>query len=141
MFTEKVILHIPVGEVDQPIICQMSHEFDVVFNILKAEVTEDEGGLLILGLTGKRGQVVKAIDYLRKNDVVVERLGGRTTVKRSKCTDCGACVAHCPTEALSVNEDKVVKFVRSKCIACGLCVPTCPYEALEMTYSPESAVA
>ena len=135
MTTEKVILRIPAGEVDQPIICQMSHEYDVVFNILKAEVTEDEGGLLILGLTGPRHQVAQAIEYLRAHDVGVERLGTRTTLKKSKCTHCGACVAHCPTDALYLDTEMKVHFARKKCIACGLCVPACPYDAIEMSYA------
>ena len=135
MITEKVILHIPVGEVNEPIICQMSHQYDVIFNILKAEVTEDEGGLLILGLSGQRAQVSKAIDYLRRNDVSVERLGGSTTVKKKLCTDCGACVGHCPTDALTLDDEMKLHFVRSRCIACGLCVPACPYQAIEVAYA------
>ena len=135
MTEEKVILHIPPEMVDRPLICQMSRAYDVVFNILKAEVTEDEGGLLILGLTGKRRQVASAMEYLRDQGIGVERLGGRTTIRKSLCTHCGACVAHCPTGALSYDDDLNVRFVRSKCIACGLCVPTCPFNAIEMTYA------
>lgn len=135
MTNEKVILHIPADKVDRPIICRMSREYDVIFNILKAEVTEDEGGLLILGLTGKRAQVAQAIDYLRRQGIRVERLGGSTTLRKGRCTHCGACVAHCPTGALYTDADRAVHFVRSKCIACGLCVPACPFNAIEMTYA------
>ena len=70
-----------------------------------------------------------------QDGVTVERLGARTTVKKSKCTHCGACIAHCPTQALYADKEMKVHFVRSRCIACGLCVPTCPYDAIEMSYA------
>jgi ferredoxin len=135
MVNEKVILRIPADMVDRPIICQMSRQYDVIFNILKAEVTEEEDGLLILGLTGRRQQVAEAIDYIRAQGITVERLGGRTSVHKNLCTHCGACVAHCPTEALVLDEARYVHFVPAKCIACGLCLPTCPYNAIEMAYA------
>ena len=135
MVNEKVILRIPADMVDRPVICQMSRQYDVIFNILKAEVTEKEDGLLILGLTGRRAAVAQAIEYLRGQGVTVERLGGRTTLRKNLCTHCGACVAHCPTGALGLDESRCVHFVATKCIACGLCLPTCPYNAIEMTYA------
>lgn len=134
MTTDKVILHIPAREVNSPVICRMSHEHDVTFSILKAEVTEDEDGLMILELTGKRSQVKKAIAYLRESGIGVERLSARTVVSKKKCTHCGACVAHCPTDALTTNEDHVLSFKRSECIACGLCEDVCPFGAIAMSY-------
>ena len=134
MTTEKVILHIPAGKVNTPVICNMAHEHAVTFSILKAEVTEDEDGLMILELNGKRGQVKSAVEYLRAEGIGVEQLAARTTVSKKLCTHCGACVPHCPTDALATDNGRKVKFTRSKCIACGLCVPVCPYGAIAMTY-------
>ncbi len=48
-----------------------------------------------------------------------------------KCTGCGACVDVCPSEALSVEDDKIVVNDEA-CIDCGICVDECPVEALSM---------
>ncbi len=135
MTTEKLILHIPAAKVNRPVICQMSHQYDITFNILRAEITEDEDGLMILEVSGKRRQVRDAIDYLRDGGIGVEQLSARTSFSKKLCTHCGACLAHCPTGALAVDEKLNVKFVSSKCIGCGLCVPACPFAAIEMRYA------
>lgn len=49
----------------------------------------------------------------------------------SRCQQCGACVAVCPTRALSVEHAEgrplpVVRIDRDKCIRCGRCVRVCP---------------
>lgn len=44
------------------------------------------------------------------------------------CTLCGACVAACPSDALSMEAGKgeVLSFSPAACVACGACVPVCP---------------
>ncbi len=48
-----------------------------------------------------------------------------------KCTGCGTCVDACPSEALSLEDEKV-KVDEDACVDCGACVDECPVEALEM---------
>ena len=50
---------------------------------------------------------------------------------QEKCDGCGSCVEACPTEALSVENGKVVVDADA-CIDCGVCVDECPVEALAM---------
>ena len=47
-----------------------------------------------------------------------------------KCLKCGACVAVCPTEAISMDGGKVV-IDPAKCISCGTCQAVCPVGAPE----------
>lgn len=42
-----------------------------------------------------------------------------------KCTNCGRCVAVCPTGAQYMDNDGVHRFDRSKCITCGKCSQAC----------------
>ena len=44
----------------------------------------------------------------------------------NNCTHCGACVSHCPTGALSVEDGEVV-YDPGKCISCRGCLASCPY--------------
>jgi len=60
---------------------------------------------------------------------------GIVSLREETCTDCGACTAVCPTEALRYEEgaggEAVVSFEAAQCIACGNCVPACPEGAFE----------
>lgn len=57
---------------------------------------------------------------------------GRPTIDRSRCPDgCQACVAACPSEALS-NDDGL-KLDLGKCLFCTECVDACPQGAVRYT--------
>lgn len=59
-------------QVEQPIIWQMSRKFpDVSFDIRQASV-QNEIGIMAVLLTGKREDVVAAIEFLRSKGVTVE---------------------------------------------------------------------
>lgn len=45
----------------------------------------------------------------------------------TSCTGCGACVADCPVNAITLNPLKIDK---EKCIGCGKCITTCHYDAI-----------
>lgn len=55
---------------------------------------------------------------------------GIVRLKKQDCTGCLACVGFCPTLTMYVAPDDAVPF---KCIACGKCVDICPTDALYMT--------
>ena len=48
-----------------------------------------------------------------------------------KCDGCGDCVETCPTEALKVEEKKVV-VNNDECSDCGACVDACEKGVLEL---------
>jgi Fe-S-cluster-containing hydrogenase component 2 len=52
-------------------------------------------------------------------------------VDEEKCTGCETCVSECPSEAISMNNDKAV-VDEEACIDCGVCVDACPEEAISM---------
>jgi carbon-monoxide dehydrogenase iron sulfur subunit len=54
---------------------------------------------------------------------------GIVRIRKQDCVGCMACVGFCPTLTLYVSEGDVVPF---KCIACGKCVDDCPTDALYM---------
>ncbi|NMC50307.1 MAG: 4Fe-4S binding protein, partial [Desulfovibrio sp.] len=45
------------------------------------------------------------------------------------CTGCGACVAACPEQAVSLSPHGPV-LDRTTCLGCGLCARACPHDAL-----------
>jgi ferredoxin len=55
------------------------------------------------------------------------------------CTGCGACVARCPTRAITLETERPGGFGAkraavdpARCTGCGDCVPACPHAALVM---------
>ena len=52
-------------------------------------------------------------------------------VDEQKCTGCETCVSECPSEAISISEEKAV-IDAEECLDCGVCVDTCPDEAISM---------
>lgn len=49
-------------------------------------------------------------------------------VNSEKCNGCGACVAICPVEALTLYGKAKVDATR--CIGCRMCLTVCPVKAI-----------
>lgn len=134
MVGKRYVLHFPKKLVDQPIICKLTKEYDLEFNILKASVTSDEEGLLVLELKGDDGNLNRAINYLQEIGVKVQPLSKDLIKDEGKCTHCGLCLVYCPSGALYMNEDYEVVFEGEKCIGCEICIKICPYGAMKVYF-------
>lgn len=55
-------------------------------------------------------------------------------VNYEKCTGCGVCIDHCPTQAI-VLASKFPKIERKKCIKCFCCQEFCPHRAISIKYN------
>lgn len=134
-YSEKIVLHFPHRMVDQPIVYKLVKDFDLQFNILKAYVTPQEEGLMVLELSGDKENYDKGIAYLKKCGVKIQPLSKDVKRNVAKCTDCGVCVPICPTGALAVDPiTRKVQFYENKCIACELCIKVCPTRAMEIHF-------
>jgi Fe-S-cluster-containing hydrogenase component 2 len=52
-------------------------------------------------------------------------------VDKEKCNGCESCVEDCPSEAITMADEKADINVET-CVDCGVCVDTCPSEAITM---------
>jgi len=135
LVSRKVVLHFPRQLVDQPIVCNMVKKYDLEFNILRANVTQNEEGLLVLGLRGAEAAVDEAMKYLSDLGVKVQALAQDIVLNEARCTNCGACVVICPTGALALDPaTRKVNFYNEKCILCELCIKACPPRAMEVHF-------
>ncbi|MFB3880656.1 MAG: NIL domain-containing protein [Armatimonadota bacterium] len=133
--SHKVVLHFPPAATDQPVIYKLSRDFGLVFNILRASITPEEEGLMVLELSGEEQDYRRAADYLREMGIRLQPLVQDIRKNDDRCTDCGACVGACPTEALVLERPSMkVLFNPDECVVCGECVPTCPVRAMELTF-------
>ncbi len=133
--TKKIVLRFPQQLVDQPIICRLVKDFDLEFNILRASVTPEEEGLLVLELSGQEKKYQEGVKFLEKIGLKIQLLSQDIVRNEERCTHCGACVTICPTQALTFDfKTRKVNFDNSKCIACELCIKACPPRAMEVHF-------
>jgi len=133
--SRRIVLRFPKRLVDRPIVYRLIKDYDLEFNILKASVTPDEAGVMVLEITGGRKNYDRGIKYLSEAGVEMQALSQDVTRNETKCTSCGACLAVCPTDAFVVDpETRQVTFVSEACVACGQCLPACPPHAMELHF-------
>lgn len=135
MISKRIVLHFPHRLVEQPIVYKLVKEYNLEFNILKAYVTPQEEGLMVLELNGEDEDFKKGIEYLQNSGVRIQPLSEDIRRNEAKCTDCGVCVPICPAHALEIDPvTRKVHFHDNKCIACELCVKICPAHAMELNF-------
>jgi ferredoxin len=135
MVAKRIVLHFPAHLGDQPIVYKLAKDYDLEFNILKAYVTPQEEGLLVLELKGKEDDFNRGIDYLKKRGVIIQPLSQDVVRNENKCTDCGVCVPICPTQAFIIEpQTRKVAFYDDRCVACEACVKICPPRAMEVHF-------
>lgn len=127
---KRFVMHFPKTLVDKPIMSTLIRKYDLEFNILKAYVTPEEEGTLVLALSGDEEKLTSAIRELKTMGVNVQSISSDIRMIKELCTDCTACIPLCPTGALYKDESQTVQFDAEKCITCGLCIKGCPTKAL-----------
>ena len=133
--SKRIVLRFPRRLVDRPIVSRLVRDYNLDFNILKASVTPEEEGLLVVELSGEQGDYDKGIRYLAQTGVRIQSLSQDVIRNEERCTHCGACVTTCPTGAFGVDpETRQVSFDDEKCVACALCITACPPRAMELHF-------
>jgi ferredoxin len=135
MAATRVVLHFPSQLTDEPIISQTVHKFGLEFNILRAEISPQREGVMVVELSGEDKQLDAALKSLKQHGVKVQPIASDVVRNEERCTECGACITICPTAALTIDADtRHISFDADKCIACEACVPVCPPRAMELRF-------
>ncbi len=133
--SKRIVLRFPKRLVERPIIYRLVKDYDLEFNILKASITPEQEGLLVLELKGDQKEYDKGIEFLMKAGVKIQSLSQDVIRNEARCTHCGACVTVCPTGAFRVDpKTTMIIFENEKCIGCGLCITACPPRAMEVHF-------
>ena len=133
--SKKIVLRFPQRIVERPIIYRLVKDYDLEINILKASISPEKEGLMVLELKGNQEKYDKGIRFLIKTGLKIQSLSQDVTRNEGRCTHCGACVTICPTDAFEVDPlTRQIIFLNDKCIACGLCIKACPPRAMELHF-------
>ncbi|MBU4194193.1 MAG: 4Fe-4S binding protein [Actinomycetia bacterium] len=135
MAKRRLVLTFPPEVVERPVISLMVKEFDVITNILRAEVHEGEIGRMMVELEGEGRNLKDGVQYLKDQGVGVEEAIKDIVLDESLCTSCGACTAVCLPGALKVEApDWELVLDKDRCILCGLCVDACPLQLIKVLF-------
>lgn len=134
MAVKRLILEYPPDVVEEPIIYLLVKEYDLKVNILKARIRPRQGGRMIIELSGDKAALEAGMNYLTGLGIRTQPLVRQIQLDKDKCVDCTACLPHCPTGALHLEEDKSVALNVDRCVVCETCVTICPYRAIEILF-------
>lgn len=133
MIKRKLVLSFPENIVTKPITYKLVKEFNLQFNILRAEITPDMEGKMLIELKGDKSQIDGAIKYLTHTGVTVQEAAKDIIIDKNQCVDCGICTSICITQALTLDDKNYkLKFNKDKCILCELCLNCCPVSAIKV---------
>ncbi|EAW35494.1 MULTISPECIES: NIL domain-containing protein [Lyngbya] len=128
---KRVTLTFPRTSVQVPITYRLAKDFNVASNIIRAQVTPNQIGTLVVELSGDIDQLEAAIDWMQSKNIKVSLERREILIDEEICVDCGLCTGVCPTEALTLDSDTFyLTFTRSRCIVCEQCISACPVQAI-----------
>ncbi len=128
----RVVLEFPPNVVQTPITYILAKEYDIISNILRAEIAPEESGKLVLEMDGDVKKLDKAIERIRSYGIEVTEIARKVSFDMDKCIHCGACVSVCLAGALKLDKDYHLQFIEPKCTVCEMCVPACPVNAVNI---------
>lgn len=141
MYARMLVLRFPKEIVDKPIVTNLVRNYNLSFNILKAQIFPRKEGLMVMELRGNRKDYERGLQYLRDIGVIVESIAQGIRRDEEKCYQCGACTAVCPTGALHIKRPEMeVLFDSERCSACELCVKTCPARAMIVLFDQKMSL-
>jgi L-aspartate semialdehyde sulfurtransferase ferredoxin len=130
---KRVTLIFSRRTIHMPVTYRLAKDFNVAANIIRAQVTPNQVGTLVVELSGDIDQLDAALEWMRSQDIQVSLANREIVIDEDLCVHCGLCTGVCPTEALSLDPQTFrLTFTRSRCVVCEQCIPTCPVQAISI---------
>lgn len=128
---KRVTLTFSQNLIQMPITYRLAKDFNVAANIIRAQVTPNQIGTLVLELSGVVDELESAIEWMRSQNIGVTLAKNEIIIDEESCVDCGLCTGVCPTQALVLDPESFrLKFWQLRCVVCEQCIPTCPVQAI-----------
>lgn len=128
----RVVLSFPPNVVQTPVTYMLAKEYDIISNILRAEIAPEESGKLVMEMDGYPDRLDEAIQKIKDSGIEVTEIARKVIFNMDKCIHCGACVSVCLAGALKLDQDYHLQFIEPKCTVCEMCVPSCPVDVVNI---------
>lgn len=133
---KRLVLTFPANHVDEPVTYRLIKDYDILVNILNADITPGREGKLLLEMKAPRENLDRAIQYIESVNVGWAPVKKSILLKEEECVHCGSCTAVCFADALTMDpESRQLIFKPQKCIACELCIAACPLQLFDLDFS------
>ena len=130
-----MVLRFPAESVDEPITYTLIKEYNVMINILNADISHGREGNLLVEISGEKVSVDEARNFLESKNVEISPVVKTILFKEDACIHCGACSSVCYPGALKMDqESRELVFTPEKCVACELCIKACPLQLFELNF-------
>jgi len=133
---KRVILRFKRNTIDKPVVYRLAKDFDLVFNILRANVSPKAESMMVMEIEGNDADFAKGMEYLEQANIGIESIEQDINRDEERCVHCGLCTSVCAPEALGIDRETMrVNFDNEKCVACELCVKICPVKAMHVFFT------
>lgn len=127
MTHKRFVLTFPPELTSEPITYNLIKDFDIMVNILNADISPGKIGHLVLEMSAPMKVLRQGIDYIRDHNVECVPLEKKIHYQEDKCIHCGSCTAVCFSGALTMGHlTNEMSFNPEKCVVCELCMKACP---------------
>jgi len=135
LMKKRIIIRFKRNTIDKPVVYKLAKDFNLVFNILRANVSPRADSMMVMEIEGENEDFEKGIQYLKSMNLDIEPIEQDIHRDESKCVHCGVCTSVCAPDALHINRKTMsVEFDYERCVACELCVKVCPVKAMNMFF-------
>ncbi len=133
---KRIILRFKRSTIDKPIVYKLVKDHNLIFNILRANITPKAESMMVMEIEGTEQNFKKGIAYLKGLNIDTEPIEQDIHRDEVKCVHCGVCTSVCAPDALHIENRKSMKveFDYKKCVACELCVKVCPVKAMSVFF-------
>ena len=132
---KRIILRFKRNTIDKPIVYKLVKEYDLVFNILRANISPREDSMMVMEIDGSEENFEKGLEYLKSLNIDTEPIEQDINRDEARCVHCGICTSVCAPEALHLDRETMkVLFDYENCVACELCVKVCPVKAMNVFF-------
>lgn len=131
----KVTLYFPANSVTQPVTYHLVKDYDLLINILHADISLNKMGKLTVDISGTEENIRAGLKYVEEQGIQYKLFTKSIIWQEDSCIHCGACTAVCPSGALRMDNttDWCLAFEKDKCMVCELCVKACPLNVMSVT--------
>ncbi|MDY0099031.1 MAG: NIL domain-containing protein [Bacteroidales bacterium] len=127
MTSKRFVLTFPPDATGEPITYNLIKKFDIMVNIVKADVTPGKIGHLVMEMTAPSKVLKEGMQYIKEQNVECEPIDRKIRYRSDLCIHCGACSAVCFAGALTMEHKTAeLSFDPEKCVICELCLKSCP---------------
>ncbi|MBE0677368.1 MAG: 4Fe-4S binding protein [Bacteroidales bacterium] len=127
MKSRRFVLTFPPDATGEPITYNLIKKYDIMVNIVKADVSPGKIGHLVMEMTAPAKVLKEGMAYMKNQNVECVPIDRTITYREDLCIHCGACSAVCFAGALTMNRKTAeLSFEPEKCVVCELCLTACP---------------